>query len=188
MKKNIVFVLFFLFLGASVIAQKPVAAQTGSSDGVQFVKNWEKELFDVGMSVQNDSLHFSEESQRLLRDSVYRSNSYPKKYNWPEAIQLMNKMELKKAFWHMINLYRTDTARKELVLQVFVKYDSLIDMEKVLINSFYTYALTDPEICVFQSGKPVIRHPEVLEGKLNDTKEIIGIIRYNREQTAKAKG
>jgi hypothetical protein len=76
-------------------------------------------------------------------------------------------MDLKKAFWHIINLYRTDTLHKELALQTFVVYDSLVDMQKILINTFYTYALTDPEVCVFKNGKPEIVHPDILEAKFN---------------------
>lgn len=133
------------------------------------------------MSVERDSFHVNEEVKRLLVDSEYRKSTYPVVYNWQHVLQLMNGMDLKKAFWHMINLYKTDPAHKELALQTFVKYDSLVDMEKILINSFYTYSFTDPEICVFKNGKPAIRRPDILEGKFNDVREIIEIVKFNRK-------
>jgi len=46
----------------------------------------------------------------MLKDSVYRKSVYPEVYTWPAAVGLMNRMELKKAFWYLINLYETDTA------------------------------------------------------------------------------
>ncbi|HEY9341884.1 MAG TPA: hypothetical protein VIQ23_09900, partial [Hanamia sp.] len=119
--------------------------------------------------------------------SEYRQTVYPEIYTWPVAIQTLKEMDLKKAFWHIINLYKTDTVHKELALQTFVVYDSLIDMQKILINTFYTYALTDPQVCVFKNGKPEIVHPDILEAKFNKVKEIVNYIDYYRSTKATAK-
>jgi hypothetical protein len=169
-----------------LLAQEGKAANKDSANAaIAFVKAWEKDFLDIGMSLDKDSLHINEEAKKLLLDSQYRKSTYPATYNWRNAIELMNKMDLKKAFYHIINLYRTDTARREMALQTFVLYDSLVDMEKILVNSFYTYALTDPEICIFKNGKPVIVHPEILEAKLNTVREMIDIVKINRKPVAK---
>ena len=86
-----------------------------------------------------------------------------------------------------MNLYQTDTAHKELILQTFVAYDRVVDMEKILVNSFYTYALTDPRICSFQNGKPEIKHPDVLETNFGTVKEIISIVKQNRKPVSDKK-
>lgn len=177
--------LICLFTGLLLIRCNTVQAQLSvNSDSthaaVKFLKNWEKDFLNAGLTINNDSLQLNEEEKKLILDSVYRRQTYPTKYNWPLAIQLLNKMDLKKSFWHIMNLYRTDTAHKELALQTFVVYDSLVDMEKILVNSFYTYALTDPEICSIKNEKPQIIHPDLLEIKFNKMKEIINYILFYR--------
>jgi len=169
---------------ANAQSQQVQKADTVSA-AVKFIRDWEKDFLDGGIVMGKDSFHIGDEAKRLLADAQYRTATYPASYNWPEALQLLQAMELKKAFWHFINLYRTDPPHKELVLQTFVKYDSLVDMEKILVNTFYTYALTDPQICSFKNGKPVIDHPDILEAKLNTTREIIAIVKYNRKESAK---
>ena len=179
---------FFISLQLSFIllAQSIKAGNKDSTNAaVSFVKAWEDDFLDIGLSLRKDSLHINEEAKKLLLDSQYRKSTYPAKYNWPRAIELMNKMDLKKAFYHIINLYRTDTMHKELALQTFVLYDSLVDMEKILVNSFYTYALTDPEISIIKNGKPAVVHPEILEAKLNTVEEMVEIIKLNRKPVAK---
>jgi hypothetical protein len=185
MTVRLIGVFICLLIGLKPFAQLQVSP-TGdtASAAVKFARNWEKELFDIGISVDKDSLHIDDEAKRLLTDPAYRQSTYPAVYNWPEAIQLLKGMELKKAFYHMINLYKTDTAHKIVALQTFVKYDSLVDMEKILTNSFYTYVMTDPEICVFKDGKPVIRRPDILEAKFKNLKEIIEIVKFNRTPVA----
>lgn len=186
MGMRLLFCMLCLHLSILLCAQSSKVSNKDSTNAaIAFVKAWEKDFLDVGFLLGKDSLHINEEAKRLILDSQYRKRTYPVQYNWPEAIGLMNKMELKKAFYHLINLYRTDTVHKELALQTFVLYDSLVDMEKILVNSFYTYALTDPQISILKNGKPVVVHPEILEAKLETVKEMIEIIKYNRKQISK---
>ena len=175
-----------MHIGLLSLAQHKLASGTDTSAAAKFLNTWTKNLFDPGISVDGDSLHINEEAKKLILDSQYRKNTYPEKYNWPQAIQLLNNMDLKKAFWHMLNLYRTDTTHRTLVVQTFIIYDSVVDMEKLLVNSFYTYALTDPEVCVFKNGKPNIVRPDILEKKLNDVKEITAFIVGYRSRKQKA--
>ena len=188
MNRRLTFIFIFLHIAILSFAQTgvPVNKDTASA-GAEFLKNWQNNLFDGGFVMESDSLRLNDEAKKLLLDSQYRRSVYPVTYTWPEAIRILKEMELKKAFWHIINLYKTDTVHKELALQTFVVYDSLIDMEKILINTFYTYALTDPEVCVFKNGKPEILHPDILEAKFNKVKEIVNYIDYYRSTKATAK-
>jgi hypothetical protein len=188
MIRRITFIFICLHVAILSFAQTGVSVNKDTANvAAQFLKNWQNNLFDGGFKMENDSLHLNDEAKKLLLDSQYRRSTYPVTYTWPGAIQLLKQMDLKQAFWHLINLYKTDTSHKELALQTFVVYDSLVDMEKILINTFYTYALTDPEVCVFKNGKPEILHPDILEAKFNKMKEIINYIVYYRSTKAIAK-
>ena len=101
-------------------AAKTVSSKDSTNPAFKFIKEWEKNFFDEGFSIEKDSFRISDESKKLLLDSEYRKSVYPIKYNWPQAIQLMNKMELKKAFWHLINIYRTEPEQRQLVMQTFM--------------------------------------------------------------------
>jgi len=118
----------------------------------------------------------------MLKDSVYRKSVYPEVYTWPAAVGLMNRMELKKAFWYLINLYETDTAHRNIIVGTFLLYDSLVDMDKILLNTFYTYGLTDPRYCRIKNNKPDIFRPDIMEKKLRTTKEIVGYVWANRQR------
>ena len=187
MSRKLTFILIFLHIAILSFGQTEVPVKDTASAGAAFLKNWQNNLFDGGFVMESDSLRLNDEAKRLLLDSQYRQSVYPVTYTWPQAIRTLKEMELKKAFWQIINLYKTDTAHKELALQTFVVYDSLIDMEKILVNTFYTYALTDPEVCVFTNGKPQIVHPDLLEAKFNKVREIIDYIFYYRSTKATAK-
>ena len=167
-------------------AAKTVSSKDSTNPAFKFIKEWEKNFFDEVFSIEKDSFRISDESKKLLLDSEYRKSVYPIKYNWPQAIQLMNKMELKKAFWHLINIYRTEPEQRQLVMQTFIMYDSVVNMQKVLVNTFYTYAFTDPEISVFKNGKPVVSRPDVLESKLAEVKYITSFIVDYRLRKQKA--
>lgn len=148
------------------------------------VEHWQKWLTDLnelGVEKKNDSFFVKQEVLLLLRDSDYRISVYPGAYSWQRVTELMNTMELKKAFWHLINLYQTDTSRRNMVVGTFVLYDSLMDMDKILVSTFYTYAFTDPQVCRIINGKPDIYRPDLLEKKLRTTREIINYIWMNRK-------
>ena len=181
MRVRITIIIICLNITILSFAQTAPIVAADTSTAVQFIKDWEKDFLDVGISIDKDSFHVNNEARKLLLDSQYRLSTYPQKYTWPDAISLLNKMELKKAFWFMMNLYKTDISHKELALQTFVLYDSLVDMEKILINTFYTYSLTDPEVCFFKNGKTEIRRPDILEAKFANIKEIIAIVKLNRK-------
>ena len=140
------------------------------------------ELAEVGIEMTEDSLILSKEFIKVLEDSSYRASLYPENYTWEQAIAYMQNQELKKAFWFFINLYPENDLNKELVLKSILTYDQLFDMEKVMVNTFYTYSFMDPEVSIINNGKPEIIRPDIHEAKLRTVKTIVGYIRGYREQ------
>lgn len=145
-----------------------------------------KDLNTKGMDLLKDSLYVSEEFNRLLTDEKYFKTIYPETYSWEQTIKFIQTKELKKAFWFLINLYPTGNKNKELVILSVISYDALFKMDKVLINTFYTYAFTDPEISKIIDNKPEIIRPDILESKLRAVKELTQYLYNYREQTAKS--
>lgn len=149
-----------------------------------FWAKWLNDLYDMGVDQKKDSIYIKEEVQRLVKDSAYRNSIYPQKYDWPSVVTLMKAMELKKAFWHLINIYADDTTARSrsMAMGTLVLYDSLVEMDKLLINAYYTYAFTDPKVCRVKNSKPDIYRPDILEKNLMVTKEIINNIRMYRQR------
>ena len=144
---------------------------------------WIKNLYEPGVRIDEDSISISPEVNLLLTDSLYRASAYPEKYTWEAAVILIQKTELKKAFWYLINLYLTnDQKSKNIVVKTVLAYDRLFIMDKVLVSSFYTYCYTDPEIGTIKNGQPDITKPNVLETKFDAMKEIIYFVeKYKKE-------
>lgn len=187
MKKSCAFILLFLCLALAGQTQGKAAPRIDTSRAsIEYWQKWLSSLTEMGVESKSDSFFVREEVVRLLKDSAYRSTVYPSVYKWPAVTSLLKKMELKKAFWQMINLYQTDTGRRNLVVGSFILYDSLMDMDKVLLGTFYTYAFTDPEVCRVKNGKPDIFRPDILEKKLRTTREIIQYIWTSRENKKKS--
>jgi hypothetical protein len=153
-----------------------------SKASVEYWQNWMADLTDMGVEKKEDSFFVKKEVMKLMKDEAYRKSIYPKQYSWPAMLNLMNQMELKKAFWHLINLYQTDIPHRNIVLGTVIKYDSLMAMDKVLLSTYYTYAFTDPEVYRLTNSKPDIYRPDILEKKLRTTKEIVGYIWENRKK------
>lgn len=145
-------------------------------------QDWMKDLEEMGIDKKKDSLFVSREVMRLLRDKTYRSSIYPTPYNWQTTVAFMKQMELKKAFWQMINLYQTDVEHRHIVIGTVCAYDSLMEMDKILLGTFYTYAFADPEVCRITNNKPDIFRPDLLERKLRTTREIVGYVWENRKR------
>lgn len=143
---------------------------------------WFKELGSKGLDIAGDSIFISKEFQKTLKDSSYRASIYPEQYDWPKATMLLKELELKKAFWHMINLYPKNEVNKELVIRTMLAYDKLLSMDEVLVNTFYTYCFMDPQISEIINDVPEIKRPDILEAKLRDTREIVAYIYSYRIQ------
>lgn len=147
--------------------------------------NWIAGLYEMGMTVTEDSIVISKEFQKVLEDEAYRDILYPESYSWQQALDFMQANELKKAFWFFINLYVENEQNKELVVKSILAYDQLLKMDEVLIATFYTYSFMDPEVSIIKNGQPEITRPDILEAKLRTVKEIVGYIYAYRNQKNK---
>jgi len=143
-----------------------------------------EDLYEMGVRKDTDSLYISDESAKAHTDSEYRKILYPDTYTWEKALTLIAAIELKKAFWHLINLYPKDQESKEFSVRIILGYDGLFDMERVLTSTFYTYAFMDPEIGSIKDGKIDISRPDILEGKLHVVKEMVTYIHAYRQQNS----
>lgn len=143
-----------------------------------------EDLYEMGVRKDNDSLYISDESAKAHSDSDYRKILYPEIYSWEKALTLIAAIELKKAFWHLINLYPKGQESKEFSVRIILGYDGLFDMERVIISTFYTYAFMDPEIGSIEDGKIDITRPDILEEKLHVVKEMVTYIHAYRQQNA----
>lgn len=152
-----------------------------SAANVAYWNGWVENLTEMGIEADADSIFVKPEVIKTMTDTAYRNELYPAHYNWPETVALLQKMELKKAFWHLMNLYETDVEHRPLILGTFVAYDSLVDMVKVLTSTFYTYGFADPRVCRIENSKPFIYRPDLLEKGLMRTKEMVNNIYASRE-------
>lgn len=146
--------------------------------------SWLADLYDRGIAYEGDSLYVSPEVNRLMSDADYRQALYPETYTWETTLQLLSQQELRKAFWYLINLYPENPQNKELVLKSILAYDSILEMDKVMVGVFYTYCFMDPEIGTVVDGQPEITRPDILEQKLRTVREMVGYILAYREQQA----
>lgn len=185
MKKYISCIIAFVVIGRATaqLAQPAMRIDT-SKASVEYWSQWANNLYDMGVEQRKDSFFVKQEVLKLLKDENYRQTIYPSVYQWPAAIRLMQQMDLKKAFWHLLNLYQADTANRQVVLGTFALYDSLLEMDKVILGTFYTYAFADPRVCRITSGKPEIYRPDILEKGLNTAKEITRYIWAYRKHKA----
>jgi hypothetical protein len=175
------FISVFLWLTIPVQSQDSLSFSSSLQKDSLSVK-WLQELFEMGIEQGKDSIYINEEVIRLVKDPAYRNSIYPDHYDWRSVTSLLEKMELKKAFWHLINIYNTDSTSRPMVIGTFLLYDSLLQMDKMLINTYYTYAFTDPRVCRIHNNKPDIFRPDLLEQHLNITKEIIYNIQFYRQR------
>jgi hypothetical protein len=181
MKNTLLIMLLFLWMRGTSQQMNIALRIDSTKESREYWNKWLTDLYDMGVQSKDDSLQIKEEVIRLIKDTTYRNSTYPEKYKWKAVVPLLERMDLKKAFWHLINIYITDTASRKSVVGTLLLYDSLVQMDKILINSYYTYAFTDPQACRIRNNKPDIFRPDILEQKLQTTKEIIGYIYANRK-------
>jgi hypothetical protein len=179
--------LFFLFgfiaIGYSVSGQMDTLAMFGvTPQQEEAAKKWLDNLYEMGVKIDGDSIFISEEARRVATDSLYRTVIFREQYTWEVANYLFAINQYKIAFWHLINIYTDDPARREDVLKYILTFDNALQMDKALIGSFYTYAFLDPEVATIVNGRPDVRHPEIIEEKLARVREMVRYIVAYREQ------
>ncbi|WP_372794564.1 hypothetical protein [Lutibacter sp.] len=159
-------------------------SQLGSAKQVndKAILLWLKSLNQRGVEMVGDSVIVSEEFEKVFNDKKYRIEIYPKIYTWEKTVEFIKSQEIKIAFWYLINLYSLNNKNKETVIQSILMYDKLFKMDEILINTFYTYSFMDSEINILINGKPEIVHPDILEKKLANVKEIVNYIKIYNEK------
>lgn len=182
--KKIMIVMLFCIQWQVLSAQPLLRNNTidTAAESEKYWGAWLADLYDVGVVMEKDSIKLNGEARKIILDSNFRKAVYPSVYTWEVTTYLLNRMELKKGFWCLINLYGADTANRKLVIETLVPFDQLMDMEKVMVSTFYTYALLDPKICTIKNGKPVITRPDIVEREFAQLKEIINYIAHYRKE------
>lgn len=177
--KTLLVLISFLCIFSSASAQDK-ADTTGMQAQEEYWRKWYLDLYEIGVGQNKDSLKITPEVIRIMQDTAYSNAIYPATYTWPAAMDLVKTMALKKAFWHMINLYSGDEQMKNLVVAFLLPFDQRFEMDKILIASFYTYGMTDPEATSFRDGKIQITRPDIIEAKFNNMRNLITIIKSKR--------
>jgi len=167
----------------SQTAAQPVVVDNKAVDSV--VLAWLKSIYEEGVTISEDSLTINAETSRLLTDETYRKLLYPKTYSWEAAKYFIQGQDLKKAFWYLLNLYLVNEKNKEVVIKSLMLYDRLFKMDKILVNVFYTYVFTDPEIGTLAEGQSRVTAPHIMERKLNALKDILFYLEKYRPLTEK---
>lgn len=143
------------------------------------LKVWLDAMQTPGVIVEGDTMKFSEEAQKLGQDAAYRASVYKETYQLTDIQESIEKFEIQKAFWRMINVYPEN---KELVLTSIYAYDKVIPSDKLVVASFYTYAFFDPRITTIKDGQPSVERPDLFEYYFRITKEIVSYITAIRKQ------
>lgn len=153
-------------------------------DSTAKIKNWLKGLYEHGISESGDSIVLSPEVLRLMNDAEYRKQFYPPTYSWEKVANYVQGQDLRKAFWHMINLYMVNEENKNITIKSFITYDRVFKMDKVLTGTFYTYIFADPEINLIKDGTATVVAPHKMEAKLKALSDILGYLDQARATAA----
>ena len=162
-----------------------------SADLVEFIseldrieienKKWLNTLTSKGVTFKNKEIVFDEEAIKLLQDKSYREKVY-REYTLYDVGLSFSEMDIKKAFWQIINIY---PQKKDTLIQYVFAFDEILPVDEILLASFYTYAFFDPNITKLDNGKPDVYRPDIFEEYFRRTKEIIFVIDNLRNSKTK---
>ncbi len=162
-----------------------------SADLVEFIseldrieienKKWLNTLTSKGVTSKNEEIVFDEEAIKLLKDKSYREKVY-REYTLYDVGLSFSEMDIKKAFWQIINIY---PQKKDTLIKYVFAFDEILPVDEILLASFYTYAFFDPNITKLDNGKPDVYRPDIFEEYFRRTKEIIFIIDNLRNSKTK---
>lgn len=185
MKAIFISIFFFCFTnvcsGQSSLSNTPVSAAQEAA-----AQKWLADLYQTAVEYKGDSVILNAEAKRILSDSTYYSFLYPKQYDWRTVQVLLKRMNLKQAFWYLINLYRSEPENKELILKTIIPFDTMMEMDKIIVTTFYSYISFDPEVTTLVDGKPAaVNRPDIAEQKMLAAKEIVGHVLAHRASLQK---
>ena len=144
-------------------------------------KKWLNTLTSKGVTSKNEEIVFDEEAIKLLQDKSYREKVY-REYTLYDVGLSFSEMDIKKAFWQIINIY---PQKKDTLIQYVFAFDEILPVDEILLASFYTYAFFDPNITKLDNGKPDVYRPDIFEEYFRRTKEIIFVIDNLRNSKTK---
>lgn len=147
------------------------------------LKKWFEDLYVFGVDVKGDSISIQEDVIKLFEDSAYYAFVFPDPYSWELTVAALKAMDFKKAFWYMINLYHTDPSKnREMVLKTILSFKDYLELERLLLSSFYTFAYFSPEHSTLKNGKLNVHRPDLLEAKMGTLKQMIQEVKfYNKK-------
>ncbi len=160
-------------------AQQQVATDSAKTE--EAARKWLANQYDQGVMVTEDSILITAEVQGILASEKLQQILYPETYTWEVAVALLERMEIKKAFWYFINLY---PEHQDLVMKSVLHYEHLFEVDHVLLAAYYTFAFADPGVCTVTDGKPVVTRPDIVEEKLYTVKEMIQKVAQYRVMTS----
>lgn len=180
--KNIIKVLIYC-LPLLVMGQNSgIDLNKMSNEDQVKILNWYFSTSEMGIEKTKDSIKLGKEFIKVLNDEAYRKTLFPETYTYEKVIDFIKQMQLKPAFWYLINLYPQNDKNKITLIKIILAYDKVFKMDEMLVNVFYTYSFMDPEISVIKEGGPEIIRPDILEKKLSYVKEMVSYVRYYRKQ------
>ena len=172
-----------IYLAIGLLAFKSIGQSTTSkldTSSESSILAWINDLYAEGVKVTNDSIILSDETNKILRDTVYFALIFPKTYTWEPVVKFIQNQDLKPAIWYLINLYPLNEKNKDLAVKSILSYDAVFKMDKMLPSVFATYSILDPEIGSIHDGHSEITAPHILEKKLNVVKELMYYVEKNR--------
>lgn len=185
------FIVIFLILTSQSIgysqSNEHISKQYSVEQRDSIYKQWIDDLYDFGVKRTGDSITLNKDVERILEDSLYRNLIYPESYLMAVVQLLISKRALKPAFWYLINIYADDSSNRDEILNIIIPMDRLIELDKALVATYYTYIAFDPEVYSIVEGKELPREvsrPDIAEKKLLATKEIVEYVLLNRSNRA----
>ncbi len=191
MSLKIISALFLTICGFNAICQNDSIIEFGNfkipKQLEQQSKIWLNDLYNPIVITKGDTIRYTKEAVMVLTNKKYYNIIYPNDYTWEITTELMKNKWVKQSIWYMINLYMANKKiNSPYILNTIISLDRVIDMEKVLINSYYSYIAFDPQVVEIENEKvkKIIR-PDIAEHKLVVTEEIVAYLRDYRKSNLK---
>lgn len=182
MKKIIFIITLSITVSNFAYCQDSATINNGTAEkNEKYWQKWITNLYELGIEKTKDSLKISDDVKHIITDSNYRKLIYLKDYTLPAFVDMLNKDQTKIAMWYLINIYGTQKEKQNFLMDIVIQFEQGLEMDKVLISTFYTYAMLDPEVGTLKNGKIEIIRPDLLEQKFNTVKEMIAHIISNRK-------
>jgi len=81
MKRRITIIFICLHIAILSVAQTAVSVNKDTANaGAEFLKNWQKNLFDRGFAMESDSLHLTDEANVAGGNPIIKANGSEKSF------------------------------------------------------------------------------------------------------------